>query len=111
MTVQPVLNAIESFAEAKRLRKSFTYPVIGGGRDSFRYYEKGRWTTVVAEMMPGSTEIDKVIYRRCPMKWNDTGESLTEAEREKVFQTVGAYFDEKKMRWKFSDATAPNWKD
>jgi hypothetical protein len=103
MTVQPMLNAIDSFMEEKRLRKSFAHPVLGGGRDSFRYYEKGRWTTVAAEMMPGSTEIDKVIYRDWPMKWSDTGESLTEAERGKVFQVVSEYFDRKKIRWKFSD--------
>ena len=110
MTIEPVLRAIDSFAENKRLRKSFAHPVIGGGRDSFRYYEKGRWTTVSAEMMPGSTEIDKVIYRRCPMIWSDTGESLTAAERDDVFQAVGDYFDKKKIRWKFSDIVAANWK-
>jgi hypothetical protein len=57
--------------------------------------------------MSGSTGVDRILYRRCPMKWSDTGELLTEAEREKVFRKVGEYLDKGKIRWEFSDATAP----
>lgn len=96
--------------ENKRLQQSYSSPIVRIHlRDSFRYYEKGRWTTVSGELM-AIRDPQRIIYRRCPMKWSDTGESLTEAEREKVFQAVGEHLDKSKVRWEFSDATAPNWK-
>jgi hypothetical protein len=99
-----LIDGLGSNLHTKNLRQSFDHPVISGGRDSFRYYERGHWTTVSGELMSGSTGVDRIIYRRCPMKWNDTGEPLTEAEKEKAFQAVGEYLDKKKVRWKFSDA-------
>jgi hypothetical protein len=60
--------------------------------------------------MSGSADFDRIIYRHCPMKWNDAGEMLTSIERDKVFQKVGEHLDKRKVRWKFSDAGAENWK-
>lgn len=97
--------------QQRNLQRSFAKPVVECcSRDSFKYYEKGRWTTVSGELMSGSTGIDRILYRLCPMKWNDTGEPLTEAERERVFQAVGEHLDKSKVRWEFSDAAAPGWK-
>ena len=84
------------------MRRSFVFPVVRCyQRDDFRYYENGRWTTVLGELMSGSTGVDRVIYRQCPLKWNDTGETLTAAEREKVFQKVGEHLDQSGIKWKF----------
>ena len=105
------LDRIASGRQQKNLQRSFTKPVVGGwSRNSFRYYEKGRWTTVSGELMTGSTGVDWVLYRRCPMKWNDTEDPLIETEKERAFRAVGEYLDKKKVRWKFSEATAPGWK-
>lgn len=96
--------------EKKLLQRSYERPVVSVHlRDSFRYYEKGRWTTVSGELM-AVRDPERIIYRNCPMKWNDTGEPLTAAEREYVFHAVGEHLNRSKIRWRFSDATAPNWK-
>ena len=75
-------------------------------RDSLGYYENGRWVTVSGELMSGSAGFDRLIYRRSPLKWNDTGNLLTPEEAEKVFQKVGEHLDKRNIRWKFSDASA-----
>ena len=111
---RPLFGFFEKIAarrEQRNLQRSFAKPVVECySRDSFKYYEKGRWTMVSGELMSGSTGIARIIYRRCPMKWNDGGEPLTEAERDRVFQAVGEYLDMGKIRWEVSDASAPNWK-
>ena len=103
--VEPVFHEIFSLVEKRRLRQSFARIIIlGYGRDSLRYYENGRWVTVEAELMCGRADVDRVVYRGCPLKWNDAGELLTPDQREKLFQKVGEYLDEAKIKWKFSDA-------
>ena len=93
-----------SFREKRRLRQSFTRSLVAvNDRDSFRYYENGRWVTVEAELMSGRADVERVIYRTCPLKWNDAGEPLTPGERESVFQKVGEYFDRSGIKWKFDD--------
>jgi hypothetical protein len=105
-----MLNKISSFFEKRRLQKSFAKLFVRAyGRDTFRYYENGRSVNVNAELMTGSTGIDRVIYHQCPLKWNDTGQALTTEEREKVFQKVVAYFDEAGIKWKFSDASPASY--
>jgi hypothetical protein len=47
-------------------------------------------------------DLDRLIYRQCPLKWEDTGEVLASEERERVLQKVCAHFDSKNIRWKFS---------
>jgi hypothetical protein len=104
-------DKIAAHREQKNLQRSFARPVVECcSRDSFKYYEKGRWTMVSGELMSGGTGVDRILYRRCPMKWNDTAEPLTEAERERVFQAVGEHLDKSKVRWEFNDAAAPGWK-
>src|ERR1019366_3383908 len=93
-----------SFAnrEKERLRQSYTSPVVGiHSRDSFRYYDKVRSVIVWGELMSGSAGIDRVIYRDCQMKWDDTGEQLTPDERERALQKVREHLDERKVRWEF----------
>jgi len=96
--------------EKERLQRSYTSPVIVGHlRDSFRYYENGRWVTVSGELMAGH-DPQRVIFRNCPLKWNDSGPPLTSGEREKVFRKIGEYLDGKKVSWEFSDAVSETWK-
>jgi hypothetical protein len=104
-TVGRFQHAMGASIEKRYLRKSFVRPIIKGGRDSLKYHENGRWTTVEAEMMSRSAEVDKMVYRDCPMRWSDTGENLTETERQKVFEVAAEYFARKNIRWKFYDAT------
>jgi len=52
----------------------------------------------------------RVIFRNCPLKWNDSGPPLTSGEREKVFRKIGEYLDGKKVSWEFSDAVSETWK-
>lgn len=93
-----------SFREERTLRQSFVKPVVRCyQRDAFRYYENGRWVTVEGELMSGRADVERVIYRQCPLKWNDTGQALTAEERAKVFQKVGDHLDQSGVKWKFDD--------
>jgi len=95
--------------EKKLLQQSYANPIIRiHFRDSFKYYENGRWVTVSGELM-ASHDPQRVIFRHCPLKWDDSGPPLTPNERERVFQKVGEHLDERKVSWKFSDAVAENW--
>ena len=90
--------------ERKLLQQSYASPIVRiHFRDSFRYYDKGRWVAVSGELMSGSSGIARLIYRQSPLKWNDAGVLLRPEEAEKVFQKVGEHLDERKVRWKFSD--------
>jgi hypothetical protein len=59
---------------------------------------------VAGELMSGRADVDRVIYRQCPLMWNDTCQTLTADEGERVFQKVGEHFDRAKIKWKFIDA-------
>jgi len=97
-----MLSKIDSFFEKRRLRKSFTKPFVRAyGRDTFRYYEHGRSVNLNAELMTGSTGVDRVIYRQCPLNWNDTSEALTSEESERAYQILVEHFNRKKVRWKY----------
>jgi len=88
--------------EKKLLQQSHANPIVRiHFRDSFRYYEKGRWVTVSGELMSRRSDVKRVIYRQCALKWNDTGPALTTAERENVFQKVGEHLDRSGIQWKF----------
>lgn len=100
---------LDARRERKLLQQSYASPIVRiHFRDSFRYYENGRWVAVSGELMSGSTGIDRLIYRQGPLKWNDTDALLTPEEAEKVFQKVGEHLDKSKIRWKFSDASSGN---
>ena len=73
------------------------------GNDSYKYFEKGRFTIVEGELTHGSEGVDRIIFRYCPMKWSDSEKRLTAGERKKVFRAVGEYLDKRKIKWKFSD--------
>lgn len=74
------------------------------GSDSYKYCETGRFTIVEGELTHGSEGVDRIIFRYCPMKWSDSEKQLSAVEREKVFQAVVEYLDNRKIRWKFSDS-------
>jgi hypothetical protein len=96
-----LLDALGSKIHEKNLRRSFKHPIVRGcGRDSVRLYENGRSVIVSCELMSGRTGVDRVIYRDCPLKWDDTGKPLAPEEKDHVFRTVGDYFDSKGVRWK-----------
>jgi len=99
-----LLAKLLSLLEERRLRQSFSRPVIRCyQRDAFRYYENGRWVTVEGELMSGRAEIERVIYRQCPLKWNDIGKALTTEERDRVLRKVGEHLDESGIKWRFND--------
>ena len=108
VATKPVFGLFRKIAarrEQKNLQRSFAKPVVECYlRDSFKYYEQGRWTTVSGELMSGRAAFDRIIYRS-PMRWNDTGGLLTEAESERAFQAVGEHLNKSKIRWEFYDAT------
>jgi len=89
--------------EQRAIRRSFVIPVVRCyQKDGFRYYENGRWTTVAGELMSAHSDVQRVIYRQCPLKWNDKDETLTAAEREKVFQKVAEHLNRSGIKWKFN---------
>ena len=83
--------------------------IIGDGRDAIRYYENGRSVRVEAELMHGPG-LGRLVYRNCPLKWDQTQVALTLQEKENVFHEVCKYFDGKGIKWQFSDADAKHWK-
>ena len=72
------------------------------GSDSYKYCEAGRFTIVEGELTHGDEGVDRIIFRYCPMKWSDTGKSLSAVERKKVFRKVAEYLEKGKIKWKFS---------
>jgi len=94
-----IFDPLFEWREKKRILQSFKSPFVAANdRDSFRYYENGRWVTLEAELMCG--ELDRQIYRKSPLNWNDIGEILTLEEEERVFQKLCQHFDERKVRWR-----------
>jgi hypothetical protein len=79
------------------------------GRDSFKYHAKSRSTIVEGELMHGKEDLDRIIFRYCPMKWSDNKEPLTHGKRKRAFKAVGDYLNGRKIRWKFSDFGKENW--
>jgi hypothetical protein len=95
-----LLGPIGRFLDKRRRKKSFKRPVIcGHGRDALRYYENGHYVVVEAELMCG--DLDRLVFRNCPLKWDDSGELLTEAEAEQVMRLFCAELDRNKIRWAF----------
>jgi hypothetical protein len=91
--------------EKNRLQQSFKYPVVAANdRDSFRFYENGRWVTLEAELMCG--ELDRQIYRGRPLRWNDSAEILTPEEEDRIFRKLCEHFDQRKVRWKFYEVSS-----
>jgi len=108
VVTRPIFNMFDMLnvvKEKRRLRRSHINPIVRQNRrDSVKYYENGRSVTVGAELTSGR-DFDRMIYRQCPLKWDDAGATLTPEEKGRVFQTIGAHFDCKKVGWKFSDAS------
>jgi len=44
-----------------------------------------------------------MVARDPILKWNDTGKTLTQEEKRKVLQKFFDYFDQRKIKWVFSD--------
>ena len=93
---------LESSCEKRRLHESFQSPFFYGGRDSFTYYENGRSVTLWAELLAGR-DYQRMVARDPILKWNDTGKTLTQEEKRKVLQKFFDYFDQRKIKWVFSD--------
>jgi hypothetical protein len=105
-TWRAILNAVfgpvERFLDKRRRKKSFRRPVIcGHGRDALRYYENGHFVVIEAELM--CSEIDRKIWRSSVLKWDDSGERLSEADAARVVHNLCGHLDHGKVRWKFGD--------
>jgi hypothetical protein len=89
--------------EKANLQRSSAAPVIRRyGQDSYKYFEKGRFTIIEGELTHDGKDVDRIIFYYCPMKWSDSEKRLTAGERKKVFKAVGEYLDKEKIKWKFS---------
>ncbi len=103
-----LFKQLRCFIHKRNLLRSFARPIITGrGRDAVRYYENGRSVTVKAELMSGHN-VDRLIYRHYPLKWDDTGEMLSSEDSRRVFRKICQHFDRKNVRWQFSDANSGN---
>ena len=92
-----LLDALFSYKERRRLRRSFETSFIAGtGRDSYNYYENGRSVEIYAEMMRG--DIARRIHRQ-NLKWSDNGEILTATKQAEVMAKLCEYFDQNKIKW------------
>lgn len=108
-TVERFFGWTDSVIDQKRIRESFSHPVIKqSGPERIRYYENGRSTAITCHFGPSRGDIDLIIHKNAPLRWQDTGALLTPEESEQVFQKVGEHLDERKVRWKFSDASSGN---
>jgi hypothetical protein len=103
-TLDAVFRPLERFLDKRRRKKSFERPVIcGHGRDALRYYEKGCYVVVEAELNIGPNCSGRLIHRCCFLKWDDTCEQLGEAETQRVIESLCAELDRKKIRWAIID--------
>jgi len=94
----------------KSFRQNTSGPVVRRyGSDSYKYFEQSRWTIVEGELTPGGEDVDRILFRYCPMKWSDDKKRLSSAERKIAFKAVGKFLDDQKIRWKFSDFGKENW--
>jgi hypothetical protein len=99
-----VFDRLETAKERRLLQRSIAHPFVRCyQRDDFKYFDKGRSVLVSGELMT-SRDPQRIIYRRCPLVWEQSGQPLTSDEREQVFRCVGQYLDRKKIKWAFSDA-------
>src|SRR5437899_12266574 len=94
-----VLDAVLAWKERRRLRQSMSSPLMRPyRRDSFRYYERGRWVTISAEMLVGA--IQRVVYHSAPLHWSNTRSELSASERGRVFNALYDYFVAHHITWK-----------
>lgn len=95
-----------SHREKRRLSQSLSSPfVVPYQRDAFRYYESGRSTTIDAELMFG--EYDRLVHYGGFLKWDDNGAELTRDEEKRAFERLVQYLNQRKIKWKFSEAGTP----
>jgi hypothetical protein len=94
-----LLDAIFSYFERRRLRRSFEAPFFSGaGRDLYRYYENGRSIDIYAELMLGPNEVR--IHRQ-NLKWNDDDHALSATRQSEVLSKFCNYLDQQKVRWEY----------
>jgi hypothetical protein len=97
------LDLLTTSLEKQRLRKSFQSPFFSGhGRDSFRYYVKGRSVDIWAEILL-SKKYQRMVSRDPILKWNDSKEVLTEEEKREVLQKFYDYLEHRGKKWIYSD--------
>jgi hypothetical protein len=93
-----IFGPLERSLESRRVRQSYIAPVIcGAGRDTMRYYSRGRSVDVGAELLTGS--VQRRIYHAHPLSWRDTGETLTAEETQRVIDAVCRHFDSRRVKW------------
>jgi hypothetical protein len=85
------------------LRSSIRAVVKPYGRDSYKYFERSRYTIVEGEVTGGCEGVDRIVFRYCPMKWSDNKVHLNSSERKSALSAVGKFLNEKKILWKFSN--------
>jgi hypothetical protein len=103
-TVDAVFGPIGRLLDKRRRKKSFRRPVnCGHGRDALKYYEHGRSVVTQAELSCGYGGSGRLIYRNYSLKRDDNHEQLSEAEAERVIQSLCAELDRKNVRWQCVD--------
>jgi hypothetical protein len=105
--VEPAFDAVfgpmGKFLDRRRRKKSFRQPVIcGHGRDALRYYENGHYVVIEAELTFGYGGSGRLIYRDCPLKWDDNQKRFSEVEAKRVIQVLCEQLDRRGVRWKFA---------
>lgn len=97
--LRAIFAPIASIADSRNRRRSLAYPLVTGcGRDALKYYENGHSVVVPAEMRFDvySRELDRNI----PLRWDDTGDALTQGERERVWKEIESHVGRDKLKWK-----------
>jgi hypothetical protein len=99
------LDLLTSSLEKQRLRKSIQSPFFSGhGRDSFRYYIKGRSVDIWAEILTNQ-KYQRMVARDPVLKWNDNKQVLTQEEKQEVLQKFYDYLDHRGKKWIYADET------
>jgi hypothetical protein len=102
-TIGRFLGWVDTAVEQKRLRQSFNHPILFSRREFLVYYENGRSTVINSDFALGKSDIDLVIYRKTPLKWQDTGELLSPEESDKVYSKLPHLLASKNIRWAYSE--------
>ena len=102
-TIGGFLGWVDTAVEQKRLRQSFNHPILYSRREFLVYYENGRSTVINSDFALGNSDLDLVIYRNTPLKWQDTGALLSPEESDTVYSKLPDLLASKNIRWAYSE--------